>query len=136
MRLIRNPAFALAIAVLGIAAMLGGSLGMATAASQREVGPGFNLIGGPIGGDVEPATYVSCLPTDSWKALYIWRSDEQEWRHFFNTALSDIPEFVNGAEVGGIVQVTRGSGVVIMMSQDIGSGFTAVFPDRQTDDCV
>lgn len=121
MSLIRNPAFGLAVAIFGIAALLGGSLGMATAAS-RQLDPGFNLISGPLSGDVEPETFVSCLPPTSWASLYVWDSAEQEWSHYFNTSTADnIPGFVNDPTVGGIDELPRLSGVVIYISQAIPS---------------
>jgi hypothetical protein len=132
MRLFRSPTLAMAIAILGVAAMLGGTLGVATAAT-RPLSSGFNLIGGPVSGDVKADKYVSCLPTNSWKAVYIWKADQQEWRHYFNTTgSSNVPAFVNNVAAGGIDDVPRGSGVVILTTQAVPNAF---FPESQTQSC-
>ncbi len=130
MSLIRNPATALAAGVLGLAALLGGSLGLATAATQLN--SGFNLIGGPMS-DVEPDHFIECIPEDSWKAVYIWESDEQEWRHYFNTDFGDgVPGFVNSVNAGGIEVVPGGGGVILYMDREVAD---ANFPRHASDTC-
>ena len=62
----------LLVSMVGVVAVLGASLGMAVAGTTGLVS-GFNLVGGPIGGDVPPASWVECItPATSWNAVYIW----------------------------------------------------------------
>jgi hypothetical protein len=136
MKLVRNPAVGLAAAILGIAALLGGSLGMATAATRPGgLSQGVNLIAGPLASDVEPGKFVSCLPPTSWKAMYIWRHETQTWNHYFNTKTSDgIPGFVNSPEAGGVSVVVQASGVAIIMAHDVDES-SAYFIDGAADNC-
>ena len=114
--------------MIGVAGMLGGSLGLVVA-GEKSLSAGFNLVGGPVGADIAPDDYVSCLPDGSWNAIYIWKADTQQWKHYFNTD-QGAPAFVNDADAGGIVVVNRGTGVVILMEEDVPSAF---LPDFQND---
>jgi hypothetical protein len=89
MRWLKSKSFLMVGASLAFAAMLGGSLGLATALHQTDLGEGFNLVGGPLQTDLAPEEYVACLPAGSWSAVYIWDGANQEWQHFFNTAAPD-----------------------------------------------
>jgi len=130
MNRLRSKVLALTVATFGMAAVLGGSLGLATAGSKNLVA-GYNQIGGPVGGDVKPANYVKCLNTNSWKAIYIWQSSTQEWKHYFNTA-KGVPSYVNDFAVGGMRDVPFGSGVIIIMDSAVSGAF---FPDNDSQSC-
>lgn len=81
----RRKSFALVAASLGVAAMLGGTLGIAMAGTTN-LGSGFQLVGGPTLGDVPPDKWISCVtPNTAWTAVYIWDAPNQQWKHFFNT---------------------------------------------------
>ncbi len=116
---IRRRSFALVVATLGVAAVLGGSLGIVAAGTKQPLKAGFNLAGGPLNGDVPPDAFVGCLPAGSWNALYIWNGGNQSWQHFFNP--SSVPGYVNGVNAGGIDKVPRYAGVVIIMQSDVAS---------------
>jgi hypothetical protein len=114
-RITRKP-FILLAAMLAVVAMLGGSLGMAVAGTT-SLSSGFNLVGGPTGGDVQPATYTLCLPATSWSAVYIWDAPNQRWLHYFNPGGStNVPNFVNLTANGGINVIPRFAGVAIIAS--------------------
>ncbi|KAA0237751.1 MAG: hypothetical protein DYG91_10000 [Chloroflexi bacterium CFX7] len=122
-----------AATTLAFAAILGGSLGLATAGTRSSgLVAGQNVIGGPIKGDVAPAKFVSCLG-NSWTALYIWdnRSAEQggqRWQHY----LKGVPDYVNSSATGGITVVPRLAGVYLFMSAAMSSPF---LPDSNADTC-
>jgi hypothetical protein len=108
----RRRALSIVAAGLGLAALLGGSLGVATAGVRSTpLAVGFNLVGGPLGGDVPPAAFVECLPAGSWSAVYIWDGTTQTWKHFF----TGVPAYVNNPAGGGISIIPRFSGVVLIM---------------------
>ncbi|MDZ7728999.1 MAG: hypothetical protein U5Q44_12815 [Dehalococcoidia bacterium] len=130
MRLLRSRALAITVAMFGVAGLLGGTLGVATA-GQRSLESGFNLIGGPIAGDVEPDHFMSCLDSGDWHAVYIWQASNQSWKHYFNPA-GGSPDYVNDVAVGGIDEVPRGSGVVVIMENGVEAAY---FPDSATQDC-
>ncbi|MCC6381924.1 MAG: hypothetical protein IT304_05405 [Dehalococcoidia bacterium] len=115
----RRKSFALVVGTLGLAALLGGSLGVVTAGTKAPLRAGFNLAGGPLSGDVPPADFVGCLPSGSWNALYIWNGANQSWQHFFNP--TSVPGYVNSPAAGGIDKVPRFAGVVILMAVDVAS---------------
>ena len=111
---ITRKTFILLAAMVAVVAMLGGTLGMAVAGTQ-SLSSGFNLVGGPTGGDVAPGTYISCVPATSWSAVYIWDAPNQHWLHFFNTGgNTNVPGFVNAPANGGINVIPRFSGVAII----------------------
>lgn len=121
-----------ATSTLALAAILGGSLGLAAAGTRSPLSAGLNVIGGPLKGDVAPAKYVSCLGT-SWSAVYIWdnRSEAeggQRWQHY----LRGVPDYVNGQSVGGIATVPRLSGVALIMTSAVASPF---IPDQNSETC-
>ncbi|MFN0096162.1 MAG: hypothetical protein ACKVVT_15480 [Dehalococcoidia bacterium] len=120
MRTFRTKATALVAASLGVAAILGGSLGVVAAGVRQPLSAGFNLAGGPLNGDVSPAEYIACLPTSSWNSVYIWDGPSQTWRHYFNTA-SGVPAYVNQSTAGGIATIPRGAGVVLLMNSSVAS---------------
>jgi hypothetical protein len=107
-----------------VVAMLGASLGVATA-NQRLITlvPGFNLIGGPLVGNVDPDDFAGCLPDDSWSALYIWDPVAQSWEHYFNVEQPSIPDYINNENVGGIQQIPRLAGVVVIMTKQVTNPF-------------
>ena len=101
--------------MVSVVAILGASLGMAVAGTA-SLGAGFNLVGGPMGGDVAPRSWVECItPATSWNAVYIWDAGNQRWLHFFNTA-NGTPDYVNQGPNGGIITIPRFSGVALIMN--------------------
>jgi hypothetical protein len=137
MSFISRPAVALTAAMLGIAALLGGSLGIVVAAHNVDlVGPGqgqssgFNLVGGPLIADTPPQDFLACLPEDSWVALYIWDAQNQKWQHYFNP--DSTPDYINSPQAGGIATIKRLAGVVILTSQAVPD---ARLKDRPQDTC-
>lgn len=119
-------------AALGIAAILGGSLGVATAGTKQSLSAGLNpAVGGPLSASVSPDKWVSCLPSSSWRALYLWDGSEQAWSHFFNTT-KGIPDYVNDADVGGISSIPRLAGLAMFMDAAVNNPF---MPDSATQSC-
>jgi hypothetical protein len=119
---IRRKSFAVVAASLTMAAMLGGSLGFVAAGARDPLGSGFNVVGGPLSGDVGPAAFVQCLPASSWKAIYIWNSANQQWQHFFNTT-KGFPAYINLGQAGGISTIPKLSGVVLLMDSAVSNPF-------------
>ena len=113
----RKRTLAMTLAVVGLVAALGSSLGLVAAGTRQDLVAGFNLVGGPLQADVAPGTFVSCLPAASWKAIYIWDAQTQTWRHHFN--LNSVPAYVNESSVGGITIIPRLAGVILMMGQAV-----------------
>jgi hypothetical protein len=129
----RKTVLSVTVSLLGVAAVLGGTLGIAAAHHPASLSTGFNLVGGPFGADTPPDKFMECLPADSWSALYIWDAAAQKWSHFFNTAApTSVPEYVNGASVGGITTVPRAAGAVLFMNNAVPA---AQFPDSPGDPC-
>lgn len=117
-RSLRSKYLAVVVSTLGVAAILGGSLGVVMASVRSQpLSAGFNLAGGPLNADTTPDQYVACLPAGSWSAVYIWDSQAQTWQHFFNP--TGVPAYVNAPSVGGIASVPRFSGVVLIMTQAV-----------------
>lgn len=127
---IKRKTLTLLAAMVAVVALLGASLGMAVAGTTA-LGTGFNLVGGPIGGDVTPAAWISCVPNTAWTAVYIWDAPHQQWLHFFNTA-AGTPAYVNNTANGGISTIPRFSGVAVIMSQAVAS---AKFADTPSQAC-
>jgi hypothetical protein len=112
----RARTLSLLAAALGVAAILGGSLGMVSAGVRANLTAGVNpAVGGPLGGNVPPAAFVGCLPAGSWSAIYLWDGPNQRWRHYFN----NVPAYVNSAEAGGLTTIPRLSGLVLIMNQAV-----------------
>lgn len=133
MAMLRNKALVVALAALAMAAVFGGSLGVAFAGQKSTLTSGINpTVGGPLFGDVVPEKFMSCLPVGSWTAVYLWDSNTQSWRHYFNTNGTGVPAYVNNAAVGGLAVVPRLAGLAVIMNQGVQSPF---FPDRQSDIC-
>lgn len=119
---VTRKSFGLVLAVsLGLAAVLGGSLGIAFAKHSSTVtgtcsgggaGCNINFVGAIGSSDVAPANFTKCLPAGSWEAIYIWDGPNQEWQHYFNPA---VPAYVNSSSAGGIVTIPRFAGVVLIM---------------------
>ena len=132
----RNRVFAAVAASLVVAALLGGSLGLAVAGTPRQpLAAGVNpTVGGPLHGSVTPAKFMSCLPAAAWSSLYWWDATNQTWRHYFNTVGTGVPTYVNDESVGGITLIPRFAGVALIMNQPVAVA-AAFFPDRQTDLC-
>lgn len=131
MGFLKNRALGLAVTTVGLAAVLGGSLGVAMAGT-RSLTDGFNLVGGPVSSNVSAEDWVSCLPSQSWDAVYIWQAETQEWKHYFNPAKNNTPGYVNNITAGGIGTIPRGSGVVMIMSQTVAN---ATVPDGPGQAC-
>jgi hypothetical protein len=117
MRPFKHKMFAVAAATLASAAVLGGSLGLVAAGTKPPLAAGFNLAGGPLGGDVPPADFVACLPAGSWSAVYVWDGPTQEWQHYF----TGVPAYVNAPTNNGIATIKRFSGVVLIMNNAVAS---------------
>ena len=113
------------------AAFLGASLGVVAAGPRPSLGVGFNLVGGPLSSAVAPDKYVGCLPANSWDAVYLWDGAKQRWEHYFNKA-NGTPEYVNSTAAGGINQIPRLAGVVLIMRTAVSN---PTIPDRSTDTC-
>ena len=127
-----KKALALLAAMVAVAALFGASLGIVAAGQKPTLFEGSNpTYGGPLAGDVTPDHWVSCLPSQSWRAVYMWEPNSQTWRHYFNTE-KNIPAYVNNAEVGGIVEIPRLRGLAMIMDQQVDSPF---MPDAQTQQC-
>ena len=118
--LLKSKSLAIVVATLGVAALLGGSLGVVMASVRSQPLSDFNLAGGPLNGDIAPDQYIACLPPTSWNAVYIWDGVNQTWLHFFNSA-AGVPAYVNAANSGGISAIPRFSGVVILMNLGVSS---------------
>jgi hypothetical protein len=119
MKWIRRKSFAVVAATLGLAAVMGGSLGVVTAGVRNTtLNTGFNLVGGPLGGQVAPDQFIACIPASSWSSMYIWDGATQTWQHYFNTA-DGVPAYVNSSSAGGIVNIPQLAGVVIMMKSQV-----------------
>jgi hypothetical protein len=131
MTLIKSRSFAVLVSIVALAAVLGGSLGIAAAGPRTQLTTGFNLVGGPLTGAVSPEKFTSCLPSNSWTSVYLWDRNTQEWKHYFNTTLG-VPAFINGADAGGLVIVPRLEGVAMMMAAPVASPF---FPDSPNQSC-
>ena len=128
---IKRRTVAVAAAGLGIAAIFGGTLGVAFAGTS-DLTTGFNLVGGPTAADVQAKDWVSCLPATSWQSVYIWDAPTQAWKHYFNTS-SGVPAYVNQQASGGIGSIPQYSGVVIIMNTAV-SG--AKLPDSPSQACT
>jgi hypothetical protein len=119
-------------AAFGIAALLGGTLGVATAGTKPSLFAGTNpAVGGPLAAAVTPDKWVSCLPSSSWRAVYRWDGTAQSWSHYFNTA-KGIPDYVNDTDVGGIDLIPRLSGLAMQMDELVNNPF---MPDSPTQSC-
>ena len=129
MSLIKRPMLALTVTMLGLAAVLGGSLGLA-AAHTSNLSAGFNLVGGPLAADTEPDDFMSCLPSNSWTSIYIWDAANQKWQHFFNPA--NTPGYINSPQAGGIQTIKRLAGVVVLTNQAVSN---ANFKDSPSSSC-
>lgn len=128
---IKHKTFALLAACVGMAAVLGGSLGFAAAAHTTNLSTGFNLVGGPLSQDTAPDQFVACLPAGSWNSIYIWDGQNQEWQHYFNTS-TGVPSYVNALSVGGISTIRKFAGVVLLMNTSVSN---AKLKDAPGDSC-
>lgn len=125
----RRKSLALVAASLSAAAFLGASLGIAAAGVRNDpLVAGFNLVGGPLRGDVAPDAFLGCLPANSWTGLYIFDSPTQSWRHY----LADVPAYVNAGENNGVTIVPRATGVALIMKQGVTSPH---FRDTANESC-
>ena len=115
---IKRRTYLLLASMVAMVALLGASLGMAVAGTSN-LSSGFNLVGGPIGGDVAPDQWVACItPTTAWNAVYIWDAPNQKWLHFFNVG-NGTPAYVNATANGGITSIPRFAGVALIMNQAV-----------------
>lgn len=106
---------------LVLAAILGASAGVVTAGPRSTLYPGWNLVGGPLNGNVAPADYLACLPPDSWRAVYLFDNRTKTWTHYVNTNLG-YPAYINRSELGGITIIPQvEAGLWILMEQQVDS---------------
>jgi hypothetical protein len=105
---------------LVLAAVLGASAGIVTAGPRSTLYPGLNLVGGPLYGNVAPADYLACLPSNSWRAIYLYDAPTQTWKHYVNTNLG-YPAYINRSELGGITIIPQVAGLWILMEQQVDS---------------
>jgi hypothetical protein len=119
---IHRKAIAVVFASVGVAAILGASLGIAVAKHTNSVGgvcsggaPGCNIhyVGAIRNNSVSPDSFTKCLPANDWEAIYIWDGPNQSWLHYFNTTKT--PAYVNSTAAGGISTIPGFSGVVLIM---------------------
>ena len=127
MKVMKRKALLLVVSSFALAAVMGGSLGLAFAGQRGALSSGFNLVGGPLSDSVTPQKFVSCLGT-SWDAVYIWDGSHQQWQHYFRAA----PAYVNGTNVGGISAIPQFAGVVVIMNQAVSNPF---LPDSSSEAC-
>jgi hypothetical protein len=121
MKWIRTKSFAVIAAALSLAAIMGGSLGVAVAGVRSQpLAVGFNLVGGPLRAQVAPEEFIKCLPAGSWSSIYVWDGATQSWQHYFNTG-DGVPAYVNTSSAGGIVNIPQFAGVVLMMKAAVSS---------------
>lgn len=134
MSFLRSRVTIVVVLSLLVVSMLGASLGIATA-NQRNTTlvPGFNLIGGPLFGNIEPDDFMGCFPDGSWEVIYIWNAQNQTWKHYFNDD-GTLPDYINSEDGGGIDTIPQLSGVVVIMHTQVQSPFV---PDNvsQIDQC-
>lgn len=119
----QRKSLTLAVSMLGLAAVLGGSLGIAVAKHNKPTvtgvcangspGCNINFVGAIRAGGVSPAKFTECLPPGAWEGIYVWDGPAQEWRHFLNPAVA--PDFVNSPQAGGIENIPGFAGVVLIM---------------------
>lgn len=133
MNLIRSKAFAVIAATFGLAAVLGGSLGMVAAQTREptKISEGMNLIGGPRR-SIATEEFMACVDDSGWIGIYRWdnRSVEdggQRWLHFLN----GVPAYVNDPRVNGMQEIPAGAGLVLLASKD----FQAYFKHSPTETC-
>lgn len=120
---ITRKSFGLVLASsLALAAVMGGSLGIALAKHTSTVtgvcangsnGCNVNFVGAIGSGDVTPGQFTKCLADGAWEAIYIWDGPNQQWQHYFNT--KSVPTYVNQPSAGGITSIPRFAGVVLIM---------------------
>ena len=111
----RRKSIALLAASLSVAAVLGSSLGVVAAGTKPQLYTGYNIVGGPFGGDVQPSAYLACLPANSWSAFYQFDGETQTWKHYY----ANVPAYVNAAESGGITMLKRFQGGPLIMNTTV-----------------
>ena len=136
----KRTSLGLVVGSLALAAILGGSLGIAFAKHTSTVtgvcangspGCNINFVGAIRSGSVSPSAFTSCIPVGTWEAIYIWDGPTQEWRHYFNPS---VPAYVNSTAAGGIDQIPGFAGVVLIMKA--GTPATSVtFLDSNGETC-
>lgn len=133
MNLIRNKAFAVVAATFGLAAVLGGSLGLVAAAPRHvKLYEGSNLVGYTGTQPIESNQFVACLDKQGWIGVYRWDNRSQaeggqRWLHYLN----NVPGYVNNPSVNGMDEIPAFAGLVVIASKD----FDAVFKTRASDTC-
>lgn len=115
---LRPKLAAIVVSSLLLAAVLGATAGIAAAGSRSTLYPGLNLVGGPLYDSLPPQDYLACLPSGSWRAIYLWDAATQTWQHYFNTSLG-IPSYVNRTDLGGIQLIPQAAGLWIIMVQQV-----------------
>jgi hypothetical protein len=122
-----RKAIAVAAVGIGVATILGATLGIAVARHSNTVGgvcangsPGCNIhyVGTIKPQPVSPATFTQCLPAGDWVGIYIWDGPNQKWLHYFNTNPGNpgnYPSYLNSPATGGISTIPGFSGVVLIM---------------------
>lgn len=134
MSLIRSKAFAVVAATFGLAAVLGGSLGLVAAAPRTvQLYEGSNLVGYTGTESIPAAEFVACLDKSGWIGVYRWDNRPladggQRWLHYLN----NVPGYVNHPSVNGIDNIPAFAGLVVIANKD----FNAVFKRDTTDTCI
>lgn len=138
----KRTSLGLVVGSFALAAILGGSLGVAVAKHATTVtgvcpggSPGCNtnnFVGTIRSNAVSPATFTQCIPAGTWEAIYIWDGPTQEWRHYFNQ--TKFPAYVNSIQAGGIDQIPGFAGVVLIMTLGTPAGPVTLL-DSNGDTC-
>jgi hypothetical protein len=141
-----RKAIAVAAVGIGVATILGATLGIAVARHSNTVGgvcangsPGCNIhyVGTIKPQPVSPATFTQCLPAGDWVGIYIWDGPNQKWLHYFNTNPGNpgnYPSYLNSPATGGISTIPGFSGVVLIMRPGAPNQ-TVTFLDANNEAC-
>ncbi|MCK9518542.1 MAG: hypothetical protein M0R74_05880 [Dehalococcoidia bacterium] len=132
MNLIRNKAFAVVVATFGLAAVLGGSLGLVAAAPREQViYKNMNLVGYTGRQPIAPSEFLACVEKTGWIGLYRWENDPEtndgRWLHYLN----NVPAYVNSPSVNGMDEIPAFGGTILIASKQ----FNAFFPSRPGEAC-
>ena len=135
-----RKAIAVVVTGLGLATILGATLGVAVAQHQTPVSGQCGNASGCLqyvgvirAGAVSPDTFTKCIPAADWTAIYIWDGPNQQWQHYFNTA-AGVPSSVNQSAAGGITSIPGFAGVVLIMKAGSPSQ-TVTLLDQNSESC-
>jgi hypothetical protein len=138
-----RKAIAVAAVGIGVATILGATLGIAVARDYTVGGvcangsPGCNIHYVGALKPVSPATFTQCLPAGDWVGIYIWDAPNQKWLHYFNTNPGNpgnYPSYLNSPATGGISTIPALSGVVLIMRPGAPNR-TVTFLDANNETC-